>query len=337
LPGYEPANVGNDEVGPERTRELEVGFDAGFLDQRLSLEFTWYEQRTSDALFDVRQIPSLGAWNAQAANVGLIRNRGIELAANATLLDLPDWGIELGSNIYTNKSIVLSLGDTATGEYAVPFSAENGWVEVGYPVIAARGNMIMNRDEIADPIVVPDTVFGPSQPTLVFNPSVTLRFPAGIQLSARAEYQGGAWYSDGASSNALQRSVRWPTCTESRGDPGESAYALIAQGRQDELTAWERAMCIAANVNGRYFYDKKDFLKVRDITLRFPMEWALPQVASATLTLTAQNWFTWKNGDFLIFDPEMGARDNINDQGVTEISEHIAPPAIVTASLRITF
>ena len=64
--------LGNDEVGPERTREIEFGFDGGFFDNRLSAEFTWYEQRTTDALFDVRQMPSTGNWNSQAANVGEI-------------------------------------------------------------------------------------------------------------------------------------------------------------------------------------------------------------------------------------------------------------------------
>jgi hypothetical protein len=112
---------------------------------------------------------------------------------------------------------------------------------------------------------------------------------------------------------------------------------LIAAGRQDDLTAWERAMCIPANVNGNYFRFKKDFFKMRDITLRLPMEWLVPRVSGASLTLTAQNWIRWKNSDFRIFDPEMGDRDNINDQGVTSIAEHIAPPAIVTASFRITF
>jgi TonB-linked SusC/RagA family outer membrane protein len=337
LPGYEPANVGNDEVGPERTRELELGFDGGFLNQRLAVEFTWYEQRTTDALFDVRQIPSLGSWNAQAANVGEIRNRGIELSAQAIILDSPDWGFDIGANIYTNKSEVLSLGDTATGQYAVPFSTQGGWVEEGFPVIAARGNMLLNPDDVAEPIIVEDTIFGPSQPTFVFNPSVTFRFPYGIQLSARGEYQGGAWFQDGASFNALSRSVRWPTCTESRGDPDVSAYALIDAGREDELTAWERSFCIPSNTNSRMFYFKKDFFKLRDITLRLPMDWALPQVRNATLTLTAQNWIRWKNDDFRIFDPEMGARDNINDQGVVSISEHIAPPAVFTASLRVNF
>jgi hypothetical protein len=316
---------------------LEIGFDGGFFNDHLSAEFTWYEQKTTDALFNVRQIPSDGNWNSQAANVGIIRNRGIELGLTATIIDGNDFGLEIGSNIYTNESIVLSLGDTTTGEFAVPFGTQGGWVETGYPVIAARGYMLMNPDEIADPVLVADTIIGPSQPTFVFNPSVTIRLPMGIQLSARGEYQGGAYYYDGASFNALSRSVRWPTCTESRGAPEESAYALVAAGRQDELTAWERNFCIPANVESRTFYFKKDFFKVRDMTVRLPMGWAIPQVDNATLSLTVQNCFRWVNKDMKIFDTEMGDRDNIDDQGVLSIAEHIAPPAIFTASLRFNF
>jgi hypothetical protein len=60
-------------------------------------------------------------------------------------------------------------------------------------------------------------------------------------------------------------------------------------------------------------------------------------VNNATLTVTVQNWFRWTNDDFRMFDPEMGDRDTLDDQGVTSIAEHIPPPAVVTASLRITF
>jgi TonB-linked SusC/RagA family outer membrane protein len=325
LPGYEPGNVGNDDVGPERTREIEFGFDAGLFNQRASLEFTWYEQRTSDALFDVRQLPSLGNWDELAANVGLIRNRGVEVNLTAQVVDAPDWGIELGGSFYTNKSIVLDLGE------AVPFDSDGGWVEEGWPIMAARGWMIMNPDEVADPIVVQDTIFGPSQPTTVINPNVTIRLPMGIQLSARGEYRGGYYIQDGASYNALSRSVVWPTCRE------EGAYDLIAAGNEAQLTARQRLECIPGNTDSDYMYFKADFFKLRDVTLRLPMEWAIPRTSSATLSLTVQNWIRWLNDDMRIFDPEMGARDTVSESGVLSFQEAYPPPGIFTASLRITF
>ncbi len=78
-PGFVPQNRGNPELGPERTEEFEVGFSGSFLGNRLSAEFTYYNQTTKDALFAVRSTPSDGGWENQLRNVGKLRNRGSSL------------------------------------------------------------------------------------------------------------------------------------------------------------------------------------------------------------------------------------------------------------------
>ena len=335
-PGFRPDNVGNQDVGPERTREIEFGVDWAFLDQRLSAEFTWYEQKTTDALFNVRQIPSNGFLGSQIANVGAIRNRGIELSVNADVFDQPDFGLELGSTFYTNHSMVLDLGD------ATPFSAGGGWVEVGFPVMVKTGREVRNRDEIA----APDTActvscasngefaFGPQQPTFIWNQMLTLRLPGGIRLSARGEFQAGAFIQDGASQQGSRRSVLWPLCARAHGILGIPGPRDLT--KSDQLTAWERMECIVENHDNDNFIFKQDFWKLRDITARIPLDWAFPQLQSAWLTITAQNWARWINNDLRMFDPEMVGRSSVNNQN-RSISEHVPPPAIFTASLRVTF
>jgi hypothetical protein len=49
-----------------------------------------------------------------------------------------------------------------------------------------------------------------------------------------------------------------------------------------------------------------------------------------------QNWFTWKNKDFRMFDPEMAGNDGFNAT-VRYISEQIPAPATVVARLQIQF
>lgn len=331
-PGFSPGNVGNDSVGPERTREIEFGFDWAFLDNRVSSEFTWYDQTTSDALFDVRQVPSNGFLNAQAANVGKIRNRGIELALNATLIDQADFGVDVGSNFYTNKSLVLDLGE------AVPFAAGGGWVEEGLPVMVYTGLIVRNSDQVAEP----DTAcngqcaangeypFGPQQPTFVWTPTLSVRLPKGIRVSARAEMQKGAWINMGVAGNALSRSVRFPLCSRAHGILDADANAV------NQLTAWERIACIPANHNFGVESYKQDFFKLRDLTAQIPVDFLFPSTFdTAMLTLSAQNFYR-KLYDLPMFDPEMVGRDSVNDQN-RSISEHIPPPAVFTASLRVTF
>jgi hypothetical protein len=62
---------------------------------------------------------------------------------------------------------------------------------------------------------------------------------------------------------------------------------------------------------------------------------------SATLIVTAQNFVRWINSDLRVFDPEMTdnggqRRAGIDDQN-RQITEHIPPPGVFTASLRLTF
>jgi len=342
-PGFSPDNLGDTLVGPERTREIEVGFESGLFNNRLSTEFTYYHRRTTDALLQVRQVPSLGGWDAQTANVGVIQNKGIELALNATLVDRPDFGLDLGGSVYTNNSLVVDLGD------AVPFAAGGGWVEEGFPVMVARGKHFKNRDVIG---AVPDTaclatdpcaadgqyVFGPLQPTKILGGSATLRLPRGIQLSARGEHQSGAWIADGASDAGLSRSVRsWPTCMRAVLVLASDGAANDAAQRATALTPWEQTVCPGAGrvYDGDALWYKQDFFKLRDLTLTVPVTFAVPTAETAVLRVSVQNYFR-KIYDLPMFDPEMVSRDSLNDAN-RSISEHVPPPATITASLRITF
>lgn len=339
-PSLVPDNVGNPEVGPERTREIEFGFDAAWLDNRLSTEFTWYHQKTTDALFSVRQIPSLGFLSSQNANVGAIRNAGIEAAINATIVNKPSWGLDIGTTFFTNHSLVLDLGVDAGGNPVAPFPAGFGWIEEGFPVMAANGIKIKNEDQIAAPDtaciagtdpcnVNGEWMFGPQQPTFIWTHSVTLRLPRGVTVSARGEYQGGAWIFDGPAANALGRSVLWPTCKR-------ALDILAAGGTVDDFTARERIECDLPIADNRVLWFPQDFWKLRDLTLTVPVEFLVPQASSATFSFTVQNYFRWINSDLRMFDPEMTNRDSLDDQN-RQISEHVPPPAIITASLRVTF
>lgn len=66
------------DVKPERQREIELGFDASLFDERLAVEFTWYDQHTDDLLLFRTTAPSTG-FLSQLGNFGELDNRGIEI------------------------------------------------------------------------------------------------------------------------------------------------------------------------------------------------------------------------------------------------------------------
>jgi TonB-dependent starch-binding outer membrane protein SusC len=319
---FRPGNVGNPDLGPERTQEIELGFDGSFLEDRLHLDFTWYQQVTSDALFFVRQVPSMGFLSSQLDNVGEIQNQGVELSARAVAYRSPDWELGFGMNVSTNRSEVRSLGGAP--EFVL---LHFGWIMEGEPAPVIRADRIMNPDEVADPIIEQDHVYGPNMPTLTLQPSVSVRFPRGIEVMARGEYQGGHYMYDGASLNALNRAVRWPTCND--------AYPLIDAGQLDQLTARQRMWCIQENVRADWFIYPADFFRLREVSLRAPLPFQIPGATNASVTLSARNAWRWLNSDFPILDPEMTWQTM--DQSVRSVWEHVPTPAIFTASVRVNF
>lgn len=333
VPAFWPNNLGNPELAPERTAETEFGFDWAGFDNRLTAELTYYRQETTGALFSVRYPPSFGFGTSQQENVGEMVNQGVELALFANIFETRDWGLDLSTNIYTNESEVLSLGG------AVPFTAGGGWVFEGQPVMALRGVQYRNGDQVAAPRVCTesdgpsavcyerDQFFGPAQPTLVLNFSPTVTMPYGVTLSARTEYQGGAFIQDGTARNGIRRNVRWPTCS--------AAYELIDVGRGDELPMQLQKECIQSNnENGLMIYSA-DHFRLRDVTLQVPLGGLVPGSSNSTLTFSAQN--AWLHRfDMPAWDPNQLGNTGFDSQNPS-ITEHIPAPATFLMSLRMVF
>ncbi|MBI4540870.1 MAG: TonB-dependent receptor [Gemmatimonadetes bacterium] len=327
-PGFIPQNLGNPKLGPERTAEIEAGFDAGWLGNRVTAELTWYQRTTSDALFPVSNMPSQGGWRSQLQNVGKVRNRGIELSVDATVLESRDFGWDLGLGVATNHSEVLTLGGAA------PFSVGNlGWIREGQPAPVIIGEKVLNEDEFADPKIDANYAYGPNQPTTIITPSSRIRLPGGVILSARGEYLGGFYMQDGPSGNATGRSIEWPAC--SRQVLGDISKAIAAK-QLEGISALERRRCDLKKSQSRTWVYPGDFFKVRDVTLSVPVDFLLPWGEDARLSLTARNAIRWLNDGFWAFDPEMPGNDGA-DTFVRGFSEHVPPPAVYTASLRINF
>lgn len=73
---------------PEVANELEFGMDAGFLNNRLNLEATYYIKNVQDLIIDLRPAESTGI-TAIATNGADLRNNGIELALSGTPISTP--------------------------------------------------------------------------------------------------------------------------------------------------------------------------------------------------------------------------------------------------------
>ena len=58
--GVAPAAVGNPDLRAEKGKELEMGFEAGLFNERLGLEVTYFNKRTTDQILSLPVAASLG-------------------------------------------------------------------------------------------------------------------------------------------------------------------------------------------------------------------------------------------------------------------------------------
>ena len=118
-PGLVPSAFGNPALEPERGEEIEVGFDADFLDGRFSVVYTRFDRWTRNAIVS-RGIPrSLGFPGGQIVNIGLVRGWGNEFSVDANVLNRGNFNWDLGVQIGNFKNRIDDLGDEdviGTGE-----------------------------------------------------------------------------------------------------------------------------------------------------------------------------------------------------------------------------
>ena len=109
-------SLGNDAIKPERTREYEGGIDLSAFNSRLGIEFTYYDQYTTDVIFDLNVAPSTGAFD-QTYNAAEISNKGVELAVNLTPIRSRTLTWDLGLIFASNRNKVDSMAAPTLWEH----------------------------------------------------------------------------------------------------------------------------------------------------------------------------------------------------------------------------
>ena len=75
--GGKPNGVSNPDLTWETSEQIDLGLDARFLDNRLSLTVDWFRKVTKDLLVSIKPYPELG-FNSQTVNSGEVLNTGFE-------------------------------------------------------------------------------------------------------------------------------------------------------------------------------------------------------------------------------------------------------------------
>jgi TonB-linked SusC/RagA family outer membrane protein len=211
-PALVPSSYGNPQLKPERSQELEYGFDLSLLNERLEVIFTRYHRWVNDAIVERPLAPSTGFTGSQIVNIGEVSGWGNELAVNARVIEGPTFDWDLGIQLSNNHNRIDDLGP---GLDFVSAGTQQENVR-GYSIgayffrhllsaeIDEEGNVMealcdggtgpLGRDTGGQPVPcgeAPRLYGGEGSPTWLFGLNSTITLFDDLRLFARVEGNGG--------------------------------------------------------------------------------------------------------------------------------------------------
>ena len=308
-PGLRPPTLQrNDDLKPERQREWEFGADASFLEDRVSVELTYYDKVTSDLVLSVPLAPSSG-FSSQFRNIGELSNRGVELALSAAPVQRDDFRWNTRLLFARNRNRIERLNqasDTITFEYlnaviegqpigvfygrTYPTDANGNRVNLGpnRTPFAAR-DTARNADGSVRSIVIHREILGDPNPDFTASLQNTFNV-GGVELGVLFDGRFG-----GDVANFTRRSADFfgssPNAgVEARGDTINGTFSRNTE----------------RNLLYQEFIEDGTYVKLREISLsyRFDMPWVRRMgVQDMGIRLAGRNLYTWT--DYSGIDPEI--------------------------------
>ncbi|MFK8058806.1 MAG: hypothetical protein AB8B78_01830, partial [Polaribacter sp.] len=146
--GIQPGTLGNNNLKPSVSAELEAGIDANIFD-RVSVVFNYSNTKTKDAIVSV-PLPGVAGFSRQYQNIGELASTYYELSINANVVNKEDMSWDLGLNFDTGTQEITNLNGvppfTRTGLGAVNIFR----VEEGLPYGTMYGqSVVKNLSDLA--------------------------------------------------------------------------------------------------------------------------------------------------------------------------------------------
>ena len=327
--GLAPGNSANPNLRWEKTAMLDLGFDASFLRNRLTLTVDYYNANTSDLLLNV-PVPRASGFSTELQNIGRVNNQGFELSLG-TRQTFGRVGWTASANVATNRNRVRALGPS--GDPIIVSGGVAGAqfiTQIGHPIgeyyTMVYDGVFKNQAEVdAYPHTATTkpgdfrfidsnkdgkidfssdrTITGSYFPKYTFGFTSNLTF-SGFDLGVTVQGSQGNKilnlirryiYNGEGNGNQFRGALnRW----QSAADPGDGLHNRanrLQTGSNGEISTWH--------------LEDGSFVRIRTLTLGYSIPTALLtklRLTRARLYVTAQNPFTFTK--YTGFNPEVSSR-----------------------------
>ncbi|WP_262246833.1 SusC/RagA family TonB-linked outer membrane protein [Parapedobacter soli] len=330
LNGAYPDVLPNPGISWETSEQLNIGFDARFINDKLGVVFDWYRKSTIDWLVQAPVLAIYGT-NPPVINGGDIRNQGVELGLNWNDRKGDfSYGISINGAYNRNKVVRIDNGEGIIHGDANVISqgtTEMYRAQVGYPVGYFYGfkteGIFQTAEQIADYRASSKGVLATAQPgdvifadtnrdgaitdddkVMIGNPHPD--FTGGMNINFGYKGIDLSITATGAFGHQIAKSYR------SFADSPLQNYTTEIFGRWhgEGTSNFLPRLTNGSHTNAQYvsdiYIEDGDYVKIQNITLGYDIKSLVPNMplGQARLYVAAQNLYTFTG--YSGMDPEIG-------------------------------
>ena len=311
MPGMRPTSIPNPELTWEVSKKFDIGFDLSFL-QRIHLTFDFYNEETSDALFEIPLSMTTGI-SKTYQNIGSIRNRGIEFSINTSIIQNNDLNWNFFANLTWNKNEVIKLSTDDPLEYTYqiieqghPYSQFYMKEYVGIDHETGKPLWYLNKEgdeTTSDYNAAAKRYVGDADPKVLggFGTNLTWK---GVDFNLNFNYRlGGKVYNSGAAFTGFGMAFRTPL----------EDVALNSWTPENKNAKYPQYIYRDPNnataTSSRYLYSG-NYLRISNVTLGYtlPKTWTQKAfIQKLRAYVSVDNLYTFTASDFVGYNPETSA------------------------------
>lgn len=320
-----PQQYANPNLKWEQTAQFDAGIDLSLFDGRLRGTVDYYVKKTTDLLLRI-PVPTPTAVSTQLANVGSVRNRGIEIAVTGKIIDKKDFTWESNFNISINRNKVLSLSNDQYSGKNIQMAPLQGTVSLGkYAQLIIPGQPLGTfwgpqftgiKDGVEIISSAPDTIIGYAQPKFIFGFNNTFTYKRfSLNFLFRGSVGNDVFNLTAANMSYLSNL------------PGRNVFAsaLTSGVKRDQPKKY----------SSRWIEDGT-FVRLDNLTLSYVLGLKNTFISAARVFLTGQNLLLFSG--YSGIDPEVNAE--ISRTGTAPLGiDYLSYPRARTVSLgfNVTF
>lgn len=302
----------NPNVKPERQRELEIGTDLAFADNRIGVNFNYYHKTVHDLLIS-RLIAPTNGYSALLDNIGSLQNDGYEVVLNLIPVQTKDFTWDLTAIYNHNQNKAINIG-----QQLILYNT-NGGAPVaiigGQPIGVFYGTFFAtdaNGAQLKNTAGIPQIEAGTQNSTLSYTPQRNgSGLPTGTQLQKIIGNPNPKWTGTLTSDMTYKKLGLHIQVDAVRGVNVFNADFRTRQGvdngtvaQQEDLGQIPRGYIAGVYNSQEWRIDNGNFVKLREVSLSYDMG-KVKGFGELNFSLGARNLISWDK--YKGYDPEVNA------------------------------